>query len=118
MFQGHGCQVGVRDEIASRTAGVKRLLEKAPVLFGGVKQPNARLVEPTLDAVTRFVEGERTLVQARVGGDADEGGQHGPAKAQRFGARKLLVPPRTRHRVVRRKAVLRVKQKVRIDKDD
>ena len=99
VFHGHRGQMGVRDEIAGRAPSVQHLLKEMPVVFGGMKQVDARLIEPALHALARLIQGERALMQSRVGRNADEGRQHRPTKAHRFGAGKLFVPPGTRRRM-------------------
>ena len=63
------------------------------MLVGGLNQPRARLLEPGLDPITRLLQGERALVEPRVGADADEGFQDRPAEADGIGPAEPIIPP-------------------------
>lgn len=117
VLEGHGREVGVGDEIAGCVAVAEHLLEKAPVMLGGMEQPDTGLIQPTLDTIESLIQRQWALVQARVGGNSDESRQHQPAKSQGFRAGELFVPPRAGRRVVGGKTVLGIEQQVRIDEN-
>jgi hypothetical protein len=75
---------------------------------------HARLFEPALHAFNGLPDRKRALMQSRIGTDAHEGGEHGPAQTDWRGAAELLVPPRPCSVVMFRKTVFCAKEQVRV----
>jgi hypothetical protein len=82
-----------------------------------MKHAHARLFAPALDAFNGLPDRERALMQSRIGSDANEGGEHGPAQTNWRGAAELLVPPRPCSVVMFGKTVFCVEQQVRVNED-
>jgi hypothetical protein len=83
MLDGHGSQVRVRDKIRSSLPLKQHLAEHSPVPFARMHDPHAWLVQPTVNAGDRLIEGQGMLKDVGVGADADERAKDGPAKAHR-----------------------------------
>jgi hypothetical protein len=60
--------MGAGHQICGGVAFAQYALKNGPMVVGGVDQPDARLVEPALNARGGFLDGERPLVQPGFGG--------------------------------------------------
>jgi hypothetical protein len=83
MLQGQGSQVCVRDKVGNGLPITQHLLKHLPMALRGTHNPHRRLLDPTLYATDRLVEGKWMFEDPRVGADADECTQNGPAEAHR-----------------------------------
>ena len=79
VFDGQCGEMGIRNEVPHGVGTAEQSLKNWPMFLSRLNDSDAGLSQPALHALDRFIDGQRTAVQPRVGGDADKGRENGPA---------------------------------------
>ena len=88
MFDGEGCDVGIRGQIPCRAQGSDDSAENIPVPLLRRNNPHGRLIQPFVDHLDRLFRAQGVGHDALARGDAEKSQNHHPREGDRFGAGK------------------------------
>jgi len=117
MFDGDRRKVSIGDQIPGDVRVQEQIAENRRMLFGWLRNPDPRVIEPLHHLLPRRRDRERLCEDARIGGQTKKSQRSLPWNPNSGRSIELRLNPDLRAAMLRYVFKLRVEEKIRVDQN-